>query len=265
MSRLALGHGWRRQLEDRDYLRTAGLVFGVPRIMQDVPAFSARKILTVRSQLGFSCCTGEAGAYAGQSNAWIDTKGKQNPVFSSWWSYIAAQRASGMLGRDEGATISGLAKGCATEGFALESECPLPKRYTSRVSSATAAGHRLLKFVKIRSFAEFEAWQKNGFGPVVGGITWTRALADCWGRVSLSDTKGRGLGHAVCWWGWTESGEWDQINSHGTEWGDQGWALWSRDAITSEIERGDTEFIGFSDVENFDSPRELVGDWGGNG
>lgn len=185
-----------------------------------------------------------------------------------WYAYIAAQRASGMAGRDNGATISGLAQGCSTAGFAFDSECPLPARYTSKVSAeaiATGAKQRLLRFSKINSFAEFEAWQKNGFGPVVCGITWTSALANCTGRVRLQDTRGRGGGHCVTFWGWNEADEWDQVNQWGLEWGDQGWAQWTREAVTSLIEQNDTEFIGFTDVDNFDVPRELVGDWGANG
>ncbi len=260
--------GWLRDSEDRDYLRNQGLPFQVAPFLFGVPEeFDTRPIIAVENQANTSSCVGHAASSCMEGCAWIAARlaGDQPPEqFSRWFAYLAAQRQGGMLGSDNGATISGAAEAMKLVGCCRESTLPFPGRYVKTIPAAAAqeAGQ-----FKARSHTSHGGYQQvfdfmaGGFGGTVIGIAWTSRLVNSSGVVEVNDVKGNGGGHALLLWGWSKRVDaqgrhyvWLH-NSHGKGWGNGGRAEVSPEAIDYWGRSRNNELIGLSDLSGFDVPR----------
>lgn len=261
--------GWLRDEEDYDYLHNQGVVFSVQPLLYGAPdEFDADPIITTENQSAMSSCTGHGESSGIEGCFWIAAGGDKSnrpKQFSRMFAYIEGQRESGFIGRDQGASIAGVVQASAKVGCCLESTYPYPSRYTTSIPQgayAEAAKYKIRSHSNLRSYEEIMAYQQSGLGPIVIGITWTSALANSTGVISVRDTKGRGGGHCVLLWGWDKNGRIRLHNSHGTAWGQNGKAWVEVDAVKSWLSSGSAEFIGISDLSGVDVQRPMVCDYG---
>lgn len=254
-----------RSDEDRQWmLDNAQRLYASPDVLAYPSEFDPRGIIRTENQLAFSSCVGNAVSSCGEGCAYIDSGGELKLQFSRWGSYIWAQKESGMVGRDNGAMISGAVKASVRYGFCPEELWPYPSRYTTTVPSGAieaASPYRLLSHVVIRGYDDGFAWQNQGKGPLLIGINWTAGLANNKGYVTLSDAKGRSMGgHAMCLWGWQADGCLWLLNSHGTGWGQQGWRPVRPEVIDYWAQT--QEVYGLSDLKDVTQSRPIIVDAG---
>lgn len=260
--------GWRRDAEDRDYLAASARPYATPaRKQTPLKSFSARGIIRTEQQRRRNSCVGHGLSSCGEACAYLDSGGKLKLQFSRWGCYIWAQQAGGLAGRDQGATITGAIKAAQDKGFPPEEIWPYPadsERYSTREPAGAAAAARPFRALKqspIRSYQDALDWMQQGLGPLLLGIDWTNGLANNRGEITLADIRGGSLGgHCVFIWGWDADGLLDLGNSHGPEWGENGWRKTRPEVVDTWTARGDV--YGLSDLESIDEPREVVPDIG---
>lgn len=257
--------GWVREQEDFSFLRArTAVAFSAPGDFVPPPSMSFRAALHVENQGNMSSCVGHGGSSGLEALEFIANGG--NVQMSRMAMYLLAQRASGISG-DNGATISGCVKAMLETGCCEEAEYPYPARYTrdlpQRVVQA-AGRHKILGHQKLSTYREVFDWISQGKGPVVFGMTWYQRVANTRGLVTPDDLRGPSLGgHCKLFCGYSgerdDDGELmiDDLNSHGRQWGEAGWARWTSRAIDALGNDRNTEMIGITDITGFD-PERLV-------
>lgn len=258
--------GWRRDKEDRDFLRDSARPFAYSRKpLKVLKSFSARLIIALMNQLMFNSCVGHGFTHAGTACGWLDSSGKVTLKFSRWGMYILAQLMSGIRG-DNGATISGAIRVAMEIGFPLEELWPYPTRYSNKEPEGIRESARpfmTLAHTPIHSHTQALDWMQQGKGAIVGGIDWTNGLANAGPRITMANVKGRSIGgHCVFWWGWNENGDIDLGNSHGPDWGDGGWSLCDPEVFDYFCRTG--EIYGISDLASIEESRQIIVDLGEN-
>jgi hypothetical protein len=257
--------GWLREREDFEFLREqTAVTFGAPADFVPPPKMSLRGILHVENQGNMSSCVGHGGSSGLEALEYIANGGSVQ--MSRMAMYLLAQRVSGIKG-DNGATISGCVKAMLDSGCCEESEFPYPTHYVSDLPQAViqeAGQHKILGHQKLTTYREVFDWISQGKGPVVFGMTWYQRVADSRGLITPDDLRGRSLGgHCNLFMGYSgdrdSDGELliDDLNSHGAQWGDGGWAKWTSRAIDALGHDPNTEMIGITDITGFD-PQRLV-------
>lgn len=261
--------GWLRDDEDRAYLRTQGIIFNPPQSFGAPEEFDTRPIIAVENQANTSSCVGHATSSCIEACAWIAAQlaGDAMPdQYSRWFAYLAAQKQSGMLGSDQGATISGAAEAMKLGGCCHETTLPFPGRYVKTIPAAATAEAGQFK---IRTHTSLPTYQRvfdfmaGGFGGVVIGIAATNRFMNCTGVLELSDVKGQGGGHALLLWGHTKRVDaqgrhyvWLH-NSWGKSWGNGGRAEVAPEAIDYWGRSQNNELIGLSDLSGLDVGRKI--------
>jgi len=262
--------GWIREEENVSYLRNEGLKFKPQLTFAAPEEFDTRSIINVENQGGTSSCVGHATSSCMEACAYIaaaNTNNQQPDQFSRWYAYLSAQEAGGMLGRDNGATMSGAAKAMKSKGCCKESTLPFTGRYFTKIPSAA---HTEASKFKIQSHTSLTNYQSvfdfiaGGFGGVIIGIAWTSRLANSNGVFELNDVKGGGGGHALLLWGYSRRVDsqgrkyiWLH-NSHSKSWGNGGRAEVAPDVIEWWGQSRSNEMIGLSDLTGFDKQRRIV-------
>lgn len=147
--------------------------------------------------------------------------GKTIVQLSRIFAYLATQKIDGLLGSDQGSTISGGVKLAMTYGVPPEVLTGYPNRYPSRsdisriLTEANYAAGEPFKALSKWAVPEEPEESKNwigGGGAISLGIPWSGMPRD---RVFRSfDGHGRG-GHAVAILGYLSNGNLQGINSHG--------------------------------------------------
>lgn len=215
--------------------------------------------LKVEHQGSLSSCTGNAESSVFEVCNYIKTAGGIVQV-SRWFAYIQAQKASGFFGSDQGASIDGSRRAAENVGNCLEPTLPYPKQYVTTIPAAAiteAADHQLLSHVVLRSYSEDFNFIASGQGAIIIGVDWTTGMRACTGIMELSTLKGGMLGgHAMAIVGYTKRKAADGrnylhlVNSHGTTWGNKGWAEVAPAVIDLWHQRREV-MIGFSDLESW--------------
>lgn len=214
-----------------------------------------RGVIKLDNQLEMGSCGGHAGAHGAAGLNWICSAGDSVQRFSRMFLYLMAQKLDGLLGRDQGCTISGLVKAMKTYGVCLEKDFQYPARYHTNVPQSAlkaASGHKLIEHVKFRNYEEVFHFMSRKHGVVLGGIPWTTGWDQCNGvaeRSNVLSGRERG-GHAQAWLGYSNrrdrSGRkylW-QANSHGDRWANGGWCETSPDLLQMYIDDRNSEIIG---------------------
>lgn len=270
--------GWCDDLEDRDALKAESLVLCCTAPFQAPSKIDMRGILRVENQGPIGSCSGNARTTVEECCMWLASGGRHKPQFSRMGAYLAAQKLDGLLGNDRGATISGQAKAAKQFGTCDESVFPYPSGYTSRIPDAywgEAAKRQTRNTVKLHNYHECREFLARGIGGIVIGIPWLASLANSKGLIEQASGKQYG-GHALAIVGYlpgNEGGKSDNqgrpyllmLNSHGTQWGREGWAIVAPSLFDRWGHDGYSEMIGFSDLENpndpdFDQRRWWTGD-----
>lgn len=255
--------GYLIEQEDKDFLRaTTAPQFSAPAEFVPPPQMSFRGVMHVENQGNMSSCVGHGGSSGLEALEYIANGGQVQ--MSRMAMYLLAQRASGIRG-DNGATISGCVKAQAEVGCCEETEFPYPGRYVNAIAPAAlqAAGrHKILGHQKLNTYREVFNWISQGKGPVVFGMTWYTRVANTRGLVTQDDLRGPSTGgHCKLFCGYSgerdNDGELliDDLNSHGTAWGEGGWAKWTSRAIDALGNDRNTEMIGITDITGFIASR----------
>ena len=220
-----------------------------PQWMSEIPA---------RNQGSFSCCVGGGLSGCFEHRNLVEVGEFQR--WSMWMAYISAQRASNMLGRDSGASLAGALKAANAVGVCLDSLCPMPSGYTTKIPQAAfddAGQHKHLD----SSSWDCREWaaaidHATNKDPILIGTVWTsehsKINATNWIEHPKTFTSGTRRGYHcryVC--GWTTiNGELALLirNTHGTKYGRNGVSVLPQESF--EVLRRDPNFVSlrFRDI-----------------
>ena len=259
--------GWKRDEEDFDFLRTrTAKLFSAPKDFVPPKTMSFRNIIRVENQGPMGSCVGHGGSSGMECLAYLSAGVKIQ--LSRMFCYLQSQRATGIRG-DNGATIAGCVKALANIGICQEAEMPYPNpiRYNPNIpQSAVVAAqkHKILGHQDLNSAQEVFDWISQGKGPVIFGMDWYDNVSNSNGLVTANMLRGgSGGGHCNIFMGY--SGELgsdgkpliDDLNSHGTGSGNQGWFQWTWGAVDelARQERNQRSIIGITDITGFDPAR----------
>lgn len=234
-------NGWRIDLEDVDALDAMGDDI---RDWQDAvagryaaPTKIERPWLRVENQWQQGACQGFALSTVAEVCHYTATEGKIKQ-FSPQWAYIESQRYDGLIGRDQGSTLSGGLKVAMNLGFCSEDLWPYPGTYQTKPPKgreaclADAAGFKVRKGIRLRNAQQVKDWIAGG----VGG---------CWcGR-----RIGWGGGHATTFVELDEKGNFPELNSWGTRWGNRGRMTRTFQEVQSWFSDAYTVFMGITDMD----------------
>jgi C1A family cysteine protease len=275
--------GYRWDREDKDQLRATSIpVRNLNRLLSragktSLPrSFDPRKLfrldprndMKVEDQGNQGSCRGHSGSSGVEFCNWIDT-GKMIQL-SRAYMYYATQKEDGLLGRDVGSTMNGGVEVLRKYGIPREEHWPYPPTYNHNPPDSWEAQYRKAAEFRIGSHTfltkaeDTVQFIRSGAGPVDIGISWG-------GDVEWKTIEGKRLpvfewrpgqgGHAILLVGWMQVGShmfvW-LLNSWGTRWGDNGWALVHISTLAEMLRHQHTVFVGYSDLENPDRVRDLV-------
>jgi hypothetical protein len=207
--------------EDRKYLKSLPVLpmqSSVWRSFQR-PSEVAINWHREENQFQIGSCQGNSLSSVLERCAFVAGKKVQ---LSRIFAYLATQKIDGLLGSDNGSTVSGGVK------LALETGCPLekltgyPRAYPGR-----AERNEILSDANYKAGAEYKAksaWQVSpdhdelldfigGGGAINFGIRYGSSTIPS-DRVIRRFVPGRG-GHAMCILGYTRDGDLRAMNSHG--------------------------------------------------
>lgn len=182
--------------------------------------------------------------------------------FSPMWCYIMTQKIDGLLGRDQGSTINGgmqCAKKygvCRVETFPY----PNPVKYSTKIppeAALEAIKYKIRSHVMCKSYDDILQFIGAGLGGVEIGISWNKSCTPDSNGVIKSYKDGGG-GHAVCFLGYKKNGNLYLANSWDENWGDDGYAEVTPDAVNQMAKGRWTVMIGLSDMTT-PEPRKI--DW----
>jgi len=147
-----------------------------------------------------------------------------NIQLSEIFGYLATQRIDGLLGQDQGSTISGGAKLALKYGCPPESMTGYPQSYPgnrdrdrvlSEENYAAAAEYKAKSMWKVPRDHEASLDFIGGGGGITFGITWYSGLIPR-DRIVRSFNPGRSRGgHAMAVLGYNKEGMLRAVNSHG--------------------------------------------------
>lgn len=172
------------------------------------------------------------------------------------FAYLASQEFDGLLGSDNGSTLSGGTK-ALRRGLPLETDFPYTDNYRSALSSYRSEKSSILadttKLYTLDGALPLETEEdcykflRSRSGIIQIGITWT--LPNAWEITSYR--SGGGGGHAVNFCGLLRMDAWGGYgyllrNSWGERWGRNGYGLVHPRAIKSMLSTRYTVFIGRS-------------------
>lgn len=264
------GLGYRIEIENHANLLATESPFVLTQRFSAPKAICHRPWRRVKNQRRMGSCTGASRASGGEILNWIGSQGGLVQL-SIMYCYLENQRACGLLGADQGATIDGSVRAATETGFALEETFPYPDRYSTDVPRAALAEGRL-HLIKshsvMRSYDDVFTWLASGVGVVLIGVPWLSGMTQVGPTMESSDLHGSMLGgHAMLLEGYGGPGSQPQVdrdgrpyldleNSHDTSWGDGGFTLVSPRVVDHWIQsRG--VLIGISDMTTY-SPRQVA-------
>lgn len=267
---MPFGLGYREDREDRANLAATAKPFQLQQAYSAPRTICHRGWKRIKDQDGMGACTGGSRTNGEEVLNYIKTGG-QIVTLSMMYAYLQNQRACGLLGRDQGATIDGSCRAALETGICLETTFPFPERYTTAIPpNAEAEGrlHLIRSHAVMRSYEDVLAWLASGVGVVLIGIPWVNGLMNAGPKIELRDVNGRSVGgHALALEGYGGSVDRapvvdsqgrpyiDMENTHTAQWADRGWSLVAPDVINHWIDQGNT-FIGISDLDAF-APRQI--------
>lgn len=266
-----LGLGYRIESEDHAHLAANSKPLGYMSLAGAPARIDHRGWLKSKTQRNMGSCAGWALSADAQVLNFIDTGG-ESVEMSHMWCYLRGQAHSGFLGSDQGASIAGCVEAAKQDGVCREVTFPYPVDqwgravYSTRIPPEAVAesnDHHIRSSTVMNGYDSCFAYLASGVGAIDIGITWTSGLANNrTGLIDGSSVGGQNLGgHSMAILGYSDRRDnqgrqwlW-LLNSHGPEWGNQGWAEVQPSLVDWWIQNG-AVFIGVSDMEEY-APRQL--------
>jgi hypothetical protein len=255
--------GYRIDLERRAELHRSASRFNISKVFAAPEEIDPRAKLRTEDQRQMGSCAGQSQSSCGEL---LNLFGNGGSIqLSAMYSYLAGQTMDGLLGQDNGATITGTVRGAKEMGYCLEETFPYPGQYTSRFpagSKEEGANHRLRRHVMLSSYQQCFDWLASGVGAIQIGIAWTAELADNTSGV-ISAARGQNYGgHALAVLGYSKRVDskgrkhlW-MLNSHGRQWGRDGWAEVAPGMMDQWCRDRNSEVVGVTDLQVF-TPRRV--------
>jgi len=187
--------------------------------------------------------------------------------FSQLYCYLEAQKFDGLLGRDNGSTISGGLKVAMQVGILPERFLPYRTPYPSNAKSlitsdmrGEASKYKVRSYSWLKSYSDIFNWLASGAGAVHTGTVWNNSFYASSGvleNISLSN----GGGHATAWLGYSKRKDsrgrnyiW-RLNSHNDSWVEIAPAV-----VDKLCNHNYTAIVGISDMET-PTPRPVPVDF----
>lgn len=261
--------GWRSDIERREWLKETAYHFDMSKPFRAKAVVDPRPFITIENQGNMGSCSGHAMSTCCEVLNYFETR--TSVQLSRMFAYLKGQTVDNLLGRDNGATISGVVEAAKRFGICQESTFPYPGRYTTDIpdsAESEASNHKILKHAKFRSYDECYKWLASGTGAMEIGIAWRQSLADNkTGIIEQSSGQTYG-GHALAIVGVSDKQDTDGryylilVNSHGEQWGSKGTALVAPRLFDFWGSDGNSELIGITDLEEFATRRNWGRIWG---
>ncbi len=252
-----MGLGWAAHREDRRLLEYTATPLRL-RAEHLPRALDLRSYFPPLGQGRLNSGCGHALAVCLEILHWIRTRGERVHL-SPMFAYLAAQKACGLLGDDAGATLCGAIKAAKAFGVCPQSAFRETCRYRTEIPApayARAAPYRVVSHTVLKSYDELHAWLALGLGPVLLGVPWTESLQTCRGRIDAISgaTFGGQVLVAAGYVAATDRAQTPDLllrNSHGAQWGDNGYALAAPEVIDGWARSSDALCIGVSDLARY--------------
>lgn len=257
--------GWRSDLEDPRRLERLAQPPRLLALLDFEPPeeIDPRPWHRIENQGSMGSCQGHALSSVGEMAYRIATGNITQ--FSPLFCYYATQKLDGLLGRDQGSTISG-GVDCARQfGF-----CPLevmpypsPVRYTGRIPDdawPAAAPFRMKSHTVCKTYDDAFRFLASGQGGLEVGMSWNSSVEPRNGVIS--QYRSGGGGHAVALLGYSSRKDTQGrhylwlANSWSTNWGQAGWAEIAPSAIDAILDDSNALIVGQSDL-TVPTPREI--------
>ena len=211
---MAINTGYRIDLERRDEIKSSSIE--IPFMFGDYAApeeIDPRKVVRHDDQKSMCSCGGHGNSNCGEY-LWALVDGLKAyddaHQISRLYCYLEAQRFDGLLGRDDGSTISSGLK-VAYAGYLLERELPYSLPYPRNAKSVvTDAMREKAKTLQVKSHAWLKSYKEifnylaSGQGAVYPGTPWNDSFYGSGGvleRVSFSRFD---EGHAYAFLGYSK-------------------------------------------------------------
>lgn len=255
------GYAWDR--EDRDALYADAVE--IPQAFRSFARpeeIDPRPWHKIENQGPVGSCQGHSISSCVERLWWFGSGGEVEQ-FSRGFAYLRTQEIDGLIGRDQGSTISGGVK-AAQEGIPLESTMPYVGNYAQLVQRFKSLNEEVLRDreqfgvkskLLIRSHVDALDFVGGG-GAISLGIRWPITL-DSSATCRSFGGGGRG-GHAIAILGYKANGDLIVANSHTTRYGDNGWFYVTKTAFEQMLRSQYTACIGVSDMPAA-QPRKI--DW----
>lgn len=259
--------GYRHELENVPRLKANSKPVSC-RVPAKIPEeINCRGWLKIENQGSQGSCSGHMLTSALEYCNWVQTQGGIVQL-SRQFAYLNGQKHCGLFGSDQGGTIDGVCEAAKQDGVCLEDTFPYPGRYVTDIPQAAydeAKGHKLRSYVFLHSYREVFNFIASGLGAVCCGVPWVDSFAQNNGVIEQQYGNEYGW-HAVPIVGFSKRKSavgnnyvW-LPNSHGREWGNDGWAEIAPQVIENWGNWGYV-MIGVSDLEDFGEARPF--DWTG--
>lgn len=250
--------GWRFDIERHGHLSATSIPFALAMLGEDVPAeLDPRSYHNVENQGPVGSCQGHDISSCVEHCYHVATG--QVKQFSRAHGYYGAQKIDGLLGADNGSTISGGVDLVKTVGLCEDEVWPYVPRYSPKPPTSweeieqNAGQFKIQSHSVLRTYADIFTYLASGVGAVTIGTSWG-FNPDSAGVVERY--SGSGGGHATAVLGYSKRKDsqgrkylW-LLNSWGTGWGNQGWAEISPNAMQSALSNRYAVAIGVSDLKH---------------
>lgn len=257
------GLGYRVDLEDVANLRShaqsiAPITCGDIDPRELGKPIGVKEWMFIENQARLNSCAGNSVTSIAEACIHYATNGQVTEQLSRMFAYINGQRHCGING-DSGSTLWGVLQGLKEDGLPLESLAPYTGSYYTQFKAeakADAKKRTLNSWIEVTNVNQVY----EGLAKRIGGLY----LGSCWtpNRSNLpsdnivrrfQELRGYGF-HATCILDWCEEKDEQgnpllrEFNSHSKQYGDEGTAMWTRDALQQCIDAPNTTAYFISDM-----------------
>lgn len=255
-------NGYAARMERRDLLQSTQVAYRLPSAVEPPDEIDHRGWLQIENQGAEGSCSGHATSSVLEVCNYIATGGDVIQL-SRMFCYLSGQIEAGLIGSDCGCTIQGVVESAKKRGVCMEATFPYSGRYETGIPDAAvfeAGGHQARSHCVMQSERDCFTFLASGVGGIICGVPWIESLARNPGVVEQLYGSTLGM-HAIPLVGYSKTKDsqgrnfyW-LPNSHGRQWGANGWAEISPSIVEYWI-KSSCVVIGVSDLAAY-GPRKI--------